>query len=117
MSIVKEFYSIKEIKEKGEFIRKGKIYPARIVKCSRRKLQHCIKAGSNQWAFPTPNGYLIFVENNDGHFECAVRVTVQSASFTGSPYSSGGTSWQGNHGIDDSEALDLFNELYIKFNQ
>lgn len=54
--IFKPFKSIDEIKEKGEFIKKGKILPSRIIKISKRKSQHKVKANCNLWAFPTKSG-------------------------------------------------------------
>ena len=110
----KPFKSIEEIKSKGEFIKKGKIYPSRIIKSSRRKFQHCITSHSNQWAFPTRAGYLIFVENNDGEFEAAIRIkSCLNVNFKGSPYSKFGTRWQSNHGLSEIDFLSIFNRSYL----
>lgn len=137
-AIFKQFKSIEEIKAKGEFIKKGKIYPSRIIKCSKRKFQHRAKSGSNQWAFPTKRGYLIFVESNDGQFDSAIKIKTTprynakngwfhsepnkrakspvELSWQGSPYSEGGTLWKGNHKLGKAESLEKFNKLYLEMN-
>ena len=115
--IYSPFKSISEIKNKSEFIKKGKIYPARIIKCSKRKNQHSLISDSNQYAIPTKKGYLIFVENNDGFFEGVGRVTTNSdLIFYGSPYVKGKTNWEGNHNLSEDEFLKKFNELYLSKN-
>ena len=115
--IYNKFKSIEDIKLRGEYLKKGKIIPSRMVKCSKRKKQHCIKTGSNQWAIPTLTGYLVFVENNDGEFFSAVSIdNVSNANFNGSPYHLGGTYWQGNADIDSDEFLKIFNHEYLSRN-
>ena len=111
----KPFESIGEIKSKGEFIKKGKIFPARILKSEIRKDQHHIKSGSNQWAINTATGYLLFADNTDGEFECVVRITASNGAFQGSPYlDNGSTYWQGNSNLSESELLKLFNDKYLR---
>ena len=114
----KEFVSIEQIKAKGEFIKKGKIYPVRIIKAPKRRIQCRVRSGSNQWAFPTRSGYLIFVENNDGHFKCVVNINANNGTFTGSPYSKGGTGtrWQGNSTLNEDESLKEFNRIFLSMN-
>ncbi len=114
-SFRKPFKSLEEIKLAGEFIPKGKIIPQRILK-SPRKISSLIVAGSNQWAIPTPNGYVVFVENHDAEFDSVIRVKRLVPNLTnlnGSPYSSGGTSWQGNLQLDYGEFLKRFNSVYL----
>lgn len=116
---MKRFNSIQQIKQQGEHIAAGSIIPRRIVKAGRRKHQHCLVAGSNQWAFPTKRGYLVFVENNDGTFKSVleVRRVVSGLQFLGAPYTSGGnTHWQGNCGWDEAELLEVFNRKYSELN-
>ena len=130
--IFKKFNSIEEIKSNAEFIPKGRIYPARIVKCSKRKFQHCMSARSNQYAIPTKSGYLIFVDNNDGHFENVATIRRadnrlgisygtksklnEGAGYIGSPYNLGGTMWQGDHETSEEDFLNIFNEKYLSMN-
>jgi hypothetical protein len=116
--IYNEFKSIADIKRRGEFLRAGKIIPSRIVKCSNRKMQHCVKTGSNQWAFPTKSGYLIFVENNDVDFKSVIRMLKAThCSFYGSPYSPGGSYWEGNNCLSESDLVVNFNKLYKSKNE
>jgi len=112
-----KFKNIADIKARGEFIKKGKIIPARILKSSKRKKQHCVKTNSNQWVIPTISGYLVFVENNDGDFESAIIISnITDNVFEGSPYNSGGTHWQGNSGMSDDDFINKFNEIYTLMN-
>lgn len=113
----KPLKSLEDLKSKAEHIKKGSILPRRIGKCSKRRLQHLFVAGCNQYALPTPSGYLLFSENNDGEFECALRILEQRAgshvnlNFKGSPYSDGGcTNWIGNNQMSDEDALHALNE-------
>jgi hypothetical protein len=113
-----KFKNIEDIKSRGEFIKKGKIFPSRILKCSKRKMQHCVKSGSNQWAFPTKKGYLIFIEINASEFSSTVYINnVCNVNIDGSPYSKGGTHWQINSGLNDVEFTKLFNEIYLNKNK
>jgi hypothetical protein len=117
--IYNEFKSIADIKRRGEFLKAGKIIPSRIMKCSNRKMQYCLKTGSNQWAFPTLSGYLIFVENNDVDFKCCIKILwAINCNFDGSPCIVGGmTDWQGNNGINEDDLIYLFNKKYKEKNQ
>jgi hypothetical protein len=119
MSVIyNEFKSIADIKRRGEFFKAGKIIPSRILKSSNRKMQHCIKTGSNYWAFSTLSGYLIFFENNDVDFTCVIKVAnANNCTFHGSPYSRGTTSWQGNHEMNEDDFIKLFNKIYKSKNK
>ena len=64
--IYKPFESIEEIKAKGEFFPKGRIVPRRICSVRPSKNQHKLTFNSDQWAFPTRSGYLVFLEGHDG---------------------------------------------------
>ena len=111
--IYNDFKSIAHIKRRGEFLRAGKIIPSRIFKCSNRKMQHCIKTDSNQWAFPTATGYLIFVENNDDYYNHPAKISgAKNCIFTGSPYSNGITHWAGNSALNESDFVAKFNKFY-----
>ena len=113
-AIYRPFKSIEEIKQRGEFIPKGRIYPARIIRAQKRSNQYHVRSGSNQWAFPTPSGYILFVEHNDGHFDCVVRITqIQNGNFNCSPYTEGETTWRGNYESYDDDALYLFNKMFL----
>jgi hypothetical protein len=81
------FNSIEEFKKKSEFIKKGKIIPTRILQCSKRKKQHCLKANADIWAIPTPSGYLVLV---DGYCGFAIINNVHDVILTGSPYTKNG---------------------------
>tara|TARA_R110002126_G_scaffold210876_6_gene357402 strand:- start:1849 stop:2193 length:345 start_codon:yes stop_codon:yes gene_type:complete len=109
----KPFKSITEIKEKGEFHRRGKILPSRILKCSNKKEAHRVVTGSDQWAFPTNKGYILFVENNN-NFSFLLKVSSLNLCLEGSPYSKGGTHWVGNFQLSDEEALNIFNKHYLE---
>jgi len=108
-----EFKNVEDIKSRGEFLKKGKITPSRILKCSKRKKQHCVKTNSNQWAIPTVSGYLIFVENNDS---VIIISHVNNCEFKGSPYHSGGTYWYGNNDISEKDFIKSFNDRYTSMN-
>ena len=119
MSVIyNEFKSIADIKRRGEFLKAGKIIPSRIMKCSNRKMQHCLKTGSNHWAFATLSGYLIFVENNDVDFKSCIKISwARNCNFYGSPYSGGMTDWQGNRNLNEDDLIYLFNKKYKEKNQ
>lgn len=106
------FSSFDEIKERGEFIKKGQILPSRVLKLPR-KYQSRVVAGCNQWAIPTPNGYVVFCENHDGDFECVLKFKPMingNHEAIGSPYS-GTTDWIGNHSGED--CLERINRAYL----
>lgn len=111
------FKSIEEIKERGEFIPKGRIYPARIMKSSKRKYQCKFVSGANQWAIPTPTGYMVFVENNDGEFQSVVFIKNNSINgdidVNGSIYHNGHSDYYGNNNSSDVEFLHGFNSLFL----
>ena len=112
-SFRRPFQSFEEIKERGELIRKGQVLPRRILKLPA-KHQSKVVAGCNQWALPTPNGYVVFCENHDGEFDCVLRFKFTmhgNASAIGSPYS-GTTDWIGNYSGDD--CLEYINKAYLR---
>ena len=112
-----KFKNIEDIKSRGEFFKKGKIIPSRILKCSKRKKQHCVKTNSNHWAIPTVSGYLVFVENNDGDFESIAIIShVNNCEFKCSPYNLGGTYWQGNNNTSEKDFIKIFNDRYKLMN-
>lgn len=109
----KPFKSVGDFKSKSEFFKKGSILPSRILKCSKARASHACKAGSNQYAIPTPSGYFVFVESKDGDFDCALRFTsIKNARFKGSPYQTNGDSlWGGNCGHkDENETILMINK-------
>ena len=111
------FKSIQEIKDKAEHIRKGQIFPRRIVAALNKKKQHKLTSGSNQYALPTKSGYLLFVDNNDGGFDSAVHMK-ELISLNGSPYiPSGGTYWFGDCDLTENQFLIRFNIRYLAMNK
>jgi hypothetical protein len=116
------FKSIAEIKAKCEHIRKGQIFPRRIMKANKRKYQHIIKAGCNIYALPTRAGYLAFSENQDGHYDCVVHVDTSKhknieLTVTCSPYHENHeTVYYGNHELSEPEFLALFNQKLAEMN-
>jgi hypothetical protein len=112
------FKSIEEIKERGEFIPKGRIYPVRMIKAANRKIQSKVVSGSNQWAIPTPSGYILFVENDDGQFSSVLHTKTNFKSNWGiklSVYSGSDCCiyFVGNSKISDDEALIDFNKRFL----
>jgi hypothetical protein len=116
------FKSIAEIKAKCERIKKGQIIPRRIMKANKRRYQHIIKADCNMYALHTKTCYLVFSENQDGHYDNVFRVDNSrlpnlDLTITCSPYSKEQrTYFQGNHGSTEGEFLERFNKLFIELN-
>lgn len=108
-AIYRPFKSIEEIKARGEFIPKGRIFPARILKAEKRKYQRLVTAGSNIYVFPTPSGYVLFVE---GDFPCHAYEIAKSVTFFGSPYFGGKTSFFSGIG-EAAEVLEKFNRGFL----
>lgn len=112
----KGFDSISQIKECAEFIRKGKTIPVRILKAENKDMQVYIKTGSNHYAIPTKRGYLVFVSNQDSCFDSVLRFNKINGKYEGSPYSTGGTHWEGNSDLDEETFLRNFNKKYLSMN-
>ena len=114
--IYKPFKSIEEIKAKGEFIKKGKIIPSRILRFSKRKCQHKITAGSDLYALPTLSGWLILGCLSGGVHIIRI-VSIKNANLNGSPYINGETEFIASNEYMPAEVLASFNESYLLKNK
>ena len=115
--IYKPFKSIEEIKVKGEFIKKGKIIPSRILRCSKRKCQHKVTAGTDLYAFPTLSGWLILGDlERLGTYVIRI-VGIKNANLNGSPYVNGDSQWLVTDGRTPAETLASFNKHYLQKNK
>lgn len=99
-------------KERSEFFKAGSIIPQRILK-GKRKWKHLFKFGSDSWALPTPNGYLVAVDTWKGLGAVHVKFMKNCVKLdlNGSPYG-GVTNWVGNHAGNDEVWSKILEERY-----
>lgn len=109
----KPFQSINEIKSKSEFFKKGQVIPKRILKVCKPKSQHKLTFHNDCYAFSTPNGYIVFVDNTSKRPEFANVRDLKNAALEGSPYG-GRTHWYGILDRDPIEFVCNFNNLMAK---
>ena len=95
---------IDQLKARSQFFKKGHIIPTRVLRCSKRKMQHTVQFGSDVWVLPTKSGYLCLCDMTiEGASAVHLSRVVGNTNYNGSPYHIGGTHWVGNFELTDEE--------------
>lgn len=101
---------LEQLKQRAEFFPRGKIIPARVLKCMTKRFRHNVRFGADTWVIPGPDGYVCFSHYEEGN--SCVKITGKwwggSHHLDGSPYHKNGYT----HWIQDYQATpERFEEL------
>ncbi|OAK63104.1 hypothetical protein A3K88_02930 [Pseudomonas putida] len=93
-----------KIKSRAQFFKRGSIIPTRVLRCSKRRLQHLVKFGRDSWVLPTKTGYVIVCDAQ----HCTGQPPIDFRGYRlkgmvyldGSPYHKGESLWMAPYGED-----------------
>lgn len=92
--------SLAEFKERAQFFKRGSIIPTRVLRCSKRKLQHLVKFGRDSWVLPTKTGYVIVCDAQHDAEQAPIDMRGYHyagwVNLDGSPYHKGDSYWIDN---------------------
>lgn len=88
-----------QIKRRAQFFKRGSIIPTRVLRCSKRKLQHLVKFGRDSWVLPTKTGYVIVCDAPHDAGQAPIDMSgyrfLGTVNLDGSPYHKGESYWIG----------------------
>lgn len=109
----REFKTLDEFKQKASIIKKGSIIPTRVLRCSKRKKQHKLRASCDLYFLPTLTGNLVV--KFDKKVSAFVSVKgLSNAVLKGSTYVvKGQTHWIDLNFYDGYDFLTIINKQYL----